>query len=101
VIHRVEIARADLIFGRTDVFSRSAMDRRLRFDHPTLGKIWIIAAEDLILAKLEWSDGGASEQQLRDVRSIVRLNEDLDWPYVDRYAAAMGLSALLEAVRAG
>jgi hypothetical protein len=101
VIHRVEIARADLIFGRTDVFSRSAMDRRLRFDHPTLGKIWIIAAEDLILAKLEWSDGGASEQQLRDVRSIVRLNDDLDWPYVDRYAAAMGLSALLEAVRAG
>jgi hypothetical protein len=101
VIHRVEIARADLIFGRGDAFARSAMERRRRFEHPILGPTWVIAPEDLILAKLEWSDGGASELQLRDVRSLVRLCPDLDWGYLERYAAALAITQLLEDVRAG
>jgi hypothetical protein len=100
IIHRTEITRADLIFGRTDPWSRSAMGRRRRIDHPVLGPAWIISAEDLILAKLEWSDGGASELQLRDVRSIVRLNDDLDWAYLRRYAPGLGIADLLESIRA-
>jgi hypothetical protein len=99
-IHRAEIARVDLIFGRTDAFARSAMTRRLRTDHPTLGPTWVISPEDLVLAKLEWS-AGASELQLRDVRSIVRLNPDLDWEYLHRYARAMGLTDLLRAAHVG
>jgi hypothetical protein len=101
LIHRTEITRADLIIGRTDPWSRSAMTRRRRVDHPILGPTFVISPEDLVLAKLEWSDGGSSELQLRDVRSIVRLNEDLDWAYLERYAAGLGLTPLLEAVRAG
>jgi hypothetical protein len=90
IIHRTEITRADLILGRDDAWARSAMGRRRRVDHPILGPTWIIAPEDLILAKLEWSDGGASELQLRDVRSVVRLNDDLDWDYLRRYAVDLG-----------
>lgn len=101
VIHRTEIARADLIFGRKDAFARSAMERRRRNDHPVLGTTWLIAPEDLVLAKLEWSDGGASELQVRDVRSIFRLNSDLDRAYLDGYAALLGVTELMEAVRAG
>ncbi|HEU0236838.1 MAG TPA: hypothetical protein VFR14_10400 [Candidatus Limnocylindrales bacterium] len=101
VIHRTEIARADLIFGRSDPWARSALDRRRRFEHPALGPTWIISPEDLILAKLEWSNGGASELQLRDVRSIVRLADDLDWRYVEQYAAILGVQPLLEVVHAG
>lgn len=101
VIHRTEIARADLIFGRFDRWARSALDRRQRFEHPTLGLTWIISPEDLILAKLEWSDGGASELQLRDVRSIIRLSDNLDWRYLEQYAATLGVRTLLEVVRAG
>lgn len=100
IIHRTEITRADLIFGRADPWSRSAMARRRRIDHPVLGRTWIIAPEDLVLAKLEWSDGGASELQVRDVRSIVRLNDDLDWDYLRRYAADLGIADLLESIRA-
>lgn len=100
IIHRTEITRADLIFGRHDPWSRSAMARRRRIDHPILGPTWIVAPEDLILAKLEWSDAGSSELQLRDVRSVVRLNDDLDWPYLERYAAVIGVTRLLESVRA-
>lgn len=100
LIHKREIVRVDLMFGRTDAWARSAMERRHRLDHPTLGSVWVIAVEDLVLAKLEWSEG-TSELQLRDVRSIVRLVEDLDWPYLERYAAALRISDRLEAVRGG
>ncbi len=101
LIHRTEISRADLIFGRADDWALSAMARRRRVDHPILGPTFVISPEDLVLAKLEWSDGGSSELQLRDVRSIIRLNEDLDWAYAERYAAVLGLTTLLETVRAG
>ena len=71
----------------------------VRLEHPTLGPIWVITPEDLVLAKLEWSEG-TSELQVRDVRSIIRLVADLDWPYLERYAATLGISDRLEAVRA-
>jgi len=100
LIHRVEIVRVDLIFGRADAWARSAMDRRVRVDHPTLGPAWLLTAEDLILAKLEWSEG-TSELQLRDVRSIIRLADVLDWAYLERYAALLDILGRLEAVHGG
>jgi hypothetical protein len=98
LIHRREIVRVDLIFGRRDAWSVEAMVRRQRLEHPTLGLIFVISAEDLVLAKLAWS-GGTSELQLRDVRSLLRLMDGLDWAYIERYAAAMGLHDRLAAVR--
>lgn len=100
LIHKREIVRVDLMLGRTDAWARSAMDRRRRVEHPDLGAIWNISPEDLIIAKLEWSEG-TSELQLRDVRSLVRLVSDLDWPYLERYAALLGIDDRLEAVRGG
>lgn len=100
LIHKREIVRVDLMFGRTDAWSRSAMERRRRLEHPDLGLVWNISAEDLVLAKLEWSEG-TSELQLRDVRSVIRLVLDLDWPYLERYAAILGIGDRLEAVRGG
>ncbi len=98
LIHKRQIVRVDLILGRTDGWARSAMDRRRQVQHPTLGAIWNSTPEDLIIAKLEWSDG-ASELQMRDVRSLVRLVSDLDWPYLERYAGALGIGDRVEAVR--
>ena len=100
IIHRRGLARVDFMFGRTDAWARSAIERRARVDHPSLGQIWVIAAEDLVLAKLEWSEG-TSELHLRDVRSLLRLVKDLDWSYLERYAAVLGIRDRLEAVRGG
>ena len=100
LIHRTELARVDLMFGRSDPWARSAMARRQRLEHPTLAQIWVVSAEDLVIAKLEWSEG-TSELQLRDVRSIVRLVDELDWAYLERYAAALGIGDRLEAIRGG
>lgn len=98
LIHRSEITRVDLIFGRRDPFAGSAMDRRRQLDHPLLGQTWTLSPEDLVLAKLEWS-AGISELQLRDVRSIIRLVANLDWSYLERQAAGLGIAHLLESVR--
>jgi hypothetical protein len=100
VIHRTEIRKADLMMRRDDPWGRSAFERRRRIDDPVLGDSWFISPEDLLLAKLAWSDGGASERQLRDSGSITRLQADLDWAYIDRYASLLGLSELVERVRA-
>jgi hypothetical protein len=100
LIHKTEIDRIDLIFGRDDAWARSAMQRRGDVDHPTLGNVWMITPEDLVIAKLEWSQG-VSELQVRDVRSIIRLVDDLDWTYLEGQAAQLGLAHRLETVRGG
>ena len=61
LVHRVEIVRIDLMFGRQDGWARSAFERSAIVDHPGLGPTPMISAEDLILAKLDWSDGGRSD----------------------------------------
>ena len=99
LIHKVEIDRVDLMFGRNDPWARSATERRRRVEHPILGDAWIISPEDLVIAKLDWS-GGTSELQLRDVRSIIRLVDNLDWSYLGQWAAMLGLADRLEAARA-
>ncbi|MES2210596.1 MAG: hypothetical protein V4515_10500 [Chloroflexota bacterium] len=101
LVHRTEIVRVDLIVGRHDAWSRQAFERSRVVDHPGLGRAAVSSAEDLILAKLEWSDGGRSELQLRDCRSVIRIAPDLDWDYLRRYAAILGVGPLLESVRGG
>ncbi len=105
VIHRTALAKVDLILRGDDrgddPWSRSAMDRRVRAEDPVVGAAWFISREDLLLAKLEWWMGGASDVQLRDCRSIIRLNPDLDWAYVERYAGLLGVREPLEQIRGG
>jgi hypothetical protein len=101
VVHRREVVRADLVMRRTDPWSVEAFGRRRLVDDPVLGRAWFISPEDLILAKLAWSDGGASERQVRDSASIARLQPDLDWAYIDRFAPVLGVTELVERIRGG
>jgi hypothetical protein len=99
LIARSALGKADLILGRDDPWSKAALDRRERWEHPLYGEIWVTSLEDLLLAKLEWSEG-VSELQLRDCRGLVALNaSSIDWLYVERWAVALGVDGLLEAVR--
>lgn len=99
VIHRTEVHKADLIMRRTDPWGLAAFERRRLVDDPVLGSAWFISPEDLILAKLSWSDGGISERQVRDSASVVRLQSDLDWAYIERFADALGIGQLVERIR--
>lgn len=99
VIHRVEVHKADLIMRRTDPWGVAAFERRRLVEDPVLGRAWFISPEDLILAKLSWSDGGRSERQVRDSASVVRLQPDLDWAYIERFAGILDIDALVEGLR--
>ena len=68
-------------------------------DDPAFGRVWVCSPEDLIVAKLEFSEGGRSSKQIDDCRVIVRSRPDLDWEYLERHAQALGLGDLLAAIR--
>jgi hypothetical protein len=60
---------------------------------------YVASAEDTILAKLDWyrKGGEVSDRQWRDVMGIVRVQGDrLDWAYLRRQAASLGVVDLLE-----
>lgn len=99
LIARSALGKADLILGRDDPWSKAALDRRERWEHPLYGRLWVTSLEDLLLAKLEWSEG-VSELQLHDCRGLVALNaSSIDWPYMEHWATDLGVSDLLEEVR--
>lgn len=91
--------KVDIVMRDDDPWGREALDRRRRFEHPAYGLVWMSSPEDLLLAKLEWSEG-TSELQLRDCASLLRANTDLDRDYLDRHAALLGVADLLARVRA-
>ncbi len=98
LIARSALGKADLILGRDDPWSRSALERRERWEHPLYGPLWVTSLEDLVLAKLEWSEG-VSELQIRDCRLLIELNPNLDWEYAERWASSLGVRPLLDEVR--
>ncbi len=57
----------------------------------------VTTAEDILLAKLQWyRDGGeVSDRQWSDITGIVETNPALDMPYVEAWAARLGVGRLL------
>ena len=100
VIPLSALGKADLILDRRDPWSRSAMERRRPWQHPLYGNIWVISLEDLILAKLAWSEG-TSELQMGDCRNLIAQNAGaIDWTYLESWARSLGLAGLLDDVHA-
>lgn len=61
--------------------------------------MWIVSAEDLILSKLAWAKASRSEMQLRDVHQLLTAVPTLDQAYLDRWAASLIVTDLLQEVR--
>jgi hypothetical protein len=61
--------------------------------------MWMISPEDLVLSKLVWAKDSRSELQFRDVRSIMALQPNLDWRYLDRWAIRLTVAGLLQELR--
>ena len=100
VIHVESIGKADLILRDPDGWGASAFERRRRIDDPGLGSTWVTTVEDLLLAKLEFTDGNLDGLQGRDCIGIAQALRDLDLAYLRRHAASLGLVPLLEEVLA-
>ena len=86
VIHMESVWKIDLIIRKDRPFSQSEFDRRQ--PATILGTDTFVAtAEDLILAKLEWSKTSSSSQQRRDIQGIIEIMGDsLDKVYLEKWA---------------
>jgi hypothetical protein len=84
-----------------DDFDRSRFSRRVteQFEGTTLV---VSRPEDTILGKLKWSAlSGGSEKQFTDALRVYEVQHgQLDQDYLDAWAARLGVSALLEQLRA-
>lgn len=95
LVRRDGSGKVDLIVREADPWGRVAMERRVRWQHPTWGSVWVSSLEDLLLAKLEWSEG-TSELQLRDCAMLLRMNGgSIDRRYLERWAQELGVAHLL------
>ena len=104
IINSVAGFKVDVFVRKDAPFARSVMSRRapvVTGGDPGLDLV-MISAEDTILLKLEWYrlGGESSERQWLDVLGVMRVQADrLDRPYLDRWAADLGVADLLADAR--
>ncbi|MDH5519867.1 MAG: nucleotidyltransferase family protein [Acidimicrobiia bacterium] len=91
--------KVDLMIRKDRVFSRTELERRM---WATIGdvELMVVSPEDSILSKLEWMKLSESDRQLADVSGIIAAYHDnLDWDYIQRWAAELGLEDELARTR--
>jgi hypothetical protein len=84
--------KIDLICRKSRPFSRTEFERRARADLEGLS-LFIATVEDVLIAKLEWAKQGGSQRQIEDVAGLIQVRgEDLDFSYVRRWVAELGIT---------
>lgn len=95
--------KVDLFVLGDDPLDHGQMARRILIDIPVDPpvRLWVTAAEDQILRKLDWyrRGGYVSERQWRDVIGLLELAGELDVEYLEVTARSAGLIDLLERAR--
>jgi hypothetical protein len=103
VIHIASAYKFDFFPLGKDEFSRTEFARRAYAEVSLFGpepiECAVASAEDTILRTLEWyrRGGETSERQWNDVRGIIQVSGDqLDYPYLRRWAKHLRVDDLLE-----
>ncbi len=100
LIHLHSMFKVDIFIPQDRPFDRQQLSRRRRENLPDSAKsIWVLSAEDIILAKLDWFrlGGEVSERQWRDILGIIKTQHDtLDIAYLTKWGQSLHVSDLLE-----
>jgi hypothetical protein len=102
VVHLQTALKIDVFLPQDRAFDREALERAVLepLDPEGSGPAYPVASsEDVVLAKLEWfrAGGEVSERQWGDLLGVLRISgPTIDREYLDRMAASLGLSDLLE-----
>lgn len=101
VIDATEADKVDFWMLTEEPFDRSRFDRRIR-QHALGIDFAVSAPEDTILAKLRWSRlGGGTEKPYIDALRVFEVQGDsLDQAYLDDWGARLGVSDVLDRLRA-
>ncbi len=92
------------VFPAKDEFCDAQLQHATRLPLPALGTedaYPVASAEDTVLAKLQWYKAGGeiSERQWTDIVKVIRATADMDWVYVESWAARLGVDGLLARAR--
>lgn len=98
LIHTEAVVKIDVIVRKDSPYRAEEFRRRRRATIDGV-EMWVVSPEDLILSKLDWAGESRSALHLRDVRNVIAAQSSLDWPYVEAWAARIGVLELLNEVR--
>jgi hypothetical protein len=105
IIHLKSTFKFDIFPVGADRFARSELARRQYTTSTITGlekiEFPVASAEDTILAKLVWfrKGGEVSDRQRHDILGVLRVQRGrLDWDYLHKWAAELGVSDLLAAI---
>jgi len=102
VVYLPTALKIDVFLPQDRAFDRAALERAVPvpLDPDGIGPAYPVASsEDVVLAKLEWfrAGGEVSERQWGDLLGVLRISgTSVDRRYLERMAASLGLSALLD-----
>lgn len=97
LIHQQYVIKVDFVIRKASEYRQEEFSRR-RPVSVEGNEFLVVAPEDLILSKLEWSKETRSEAQLADVRNLLRSVEGLDRDYLARWAKRLSLESFLREV---
>jgi hypothetical protein len=100
LIHLETMIKIDVFIVKDQPYDSEALARRRPdiLDEDNSRTFYLSSAEDIILSKLRWyqGGGGASEQQRKDVLGVLKVQADkLDLEYLKYWASKLNLSDLL------
>lgn len=83
--------KIDLIIRKSRAFSQEEFRRRQLVNLQDL-PLFVASAEDVVVAKLEWSKLAQSKRHIEDVAGILRMRwESLDRSYLEKWTLELGL----------
>ena len=101
LIHLQTMFKVDIFVPKERPFDQQQLVRRIseRFKADSDKTIWLLSAEDVILAKLDWfrPGGEVSERQWRDILGILKTQQDtVDIAYLQKWSKELQVQDLLE-----
>lgn len=100
LIHLKTMFKVDIFVPKERPFDQQQLNRRIseQVGDSADERLWVLTAEDIILAKLDWFrlGGGVSERQWRDILGIMKTQQAaLNIDYLQQWANSLDVADLL------
>lgn len=101
LIHLSTMFKVDIFIPKRRPFDQQQFGRRVaeQIGPDSDEQIWVLSAEDTVLAKLDWFrlGGEVSERQWRDILGVLKTQQEaLDIDYLKQWAQSLGVADLME-----
>jgi hypothetical protein len=97
LIQHEYVIKIDFVVRKDSPYRRREFSRRKKVSVDGQ-RLYLVAAEDLILSKLVWAKDSRSELQLSDVRNLLKSVKRLNRRYLARWAKELGVEPLYREV---